>query len=158
MARNRALVNILGVILGIASGIGVLYLAQLFIEGEMMLLAVVIAFLVIGLVIGFWVHAKDTMKIILFLGLFTLIAGITVGLLMVLGGFEIMGAVSNPLEAIVGTIVAVIIIVFGVIMAIITVVSTLIMIIGALIGRAIGQSIWEDNLSESSKYKKMNYS
>ncbi|MEE9409840.1 MAG: zinc-ribbon domain-containing protein [Candidatus Heimdallarchaeota archaeon] len=151
MARNRFLWNFLGILAGVGALVAAFlinkYAVASFDWGPITVWS--IGGLVATLLLNFFAYKRDGMKITGIVCAFVVIGGVLIGILMLVTGGEIFGAMGEDLlTTILGPALFAMVLVFGIVLIVGSILGSGILIGVAAIGSAIGESVWKDKQAE----------
>ncbi len=147
MARNRALVNILGFILGIGIAAVLMFVLgplNASIDSPLK----ISGFLVGGFIVGFVGYKNDGVRISTIFSIALGALGIIMGVLIASESLAFLGDIETASEAIFGFVIGTLGWVGGIFLIIAFVVAAISFIITAAIGSAIGNLVWRDKEKE----------
>ncbi len=147
MARNRFLFNLIGIIVYFGSTIPVFLFARTDGLGAIGIWGVG----VFGgaLLLGFFAYKNDGVKIAAIIAGLIALAGIVIGVLMIVGGAAFIDSINDVGELIFGIVLGPVLIVLGIIFLVVVVIVGAISVGIAAIGSAIGEAVWKDKKDKS---------
>lgn len=146
MARNRFLFDLIGIIAFFGSTIPVFLFSRTDGYGA----AVIWGAGLFGgaLLLGFLAYKNDGVKIAAIMAGLIALAGIVIGVLMIIGGAAVIDSINSMGELIFGVVFGPVLIVLGIIFLIAVIVVGGISIGIAAIGSAIGEAVWKDKQNQ----------
>jgi len=154
MARNRALSNFLGILIGIAALVGtflILNFTNIDVSSDYGPLSVWgVGSIIAAFLLGFFAYKRDGIKITLIVSILVIIGGIVLGILMITVGDEIVGAMGedNILAIFIGPAFLAMFLVLGIVLIVGTIIGSGVLIGVSAIGSAIGEAVWKDSKAE----------